>query len=142
MDKRKKVKKSSIKENISSFLITINTQGKNKENIPKLKSAFLQFYDEIENYIIDKVINGNTKIEKIVCQAAIEKGRRTTRYHLHSLIKITHNGKLQLNIDKMRDFFNEKIPLGIDKHLHISVRFVNDPTFKISKYFEKENLEL
>lgn len=131
----RKKKEQSI--HLSSFLITINPNQLNKDRIKDLKTSFEKFYDEVKDYIKNKS-SKEYKITKFSCQSSIEKGSKRKAYHLHALLRIYHTGKLHINLDKMRDFFNEQIPLGDNKKVYIQCKFVNDPLFSIEKYFSKE----
>lgn len=132
----KKGRKSE--EKLSTFLVTINPNQLKKENVKLLKKAVDKFYDNIDDYIKHK--SDKVKINKISCDSSIEKGDKRSSYHAHLLVKCFHTGKVHLNLEKMREFFDKEIPLGLDKNIYLSVKYVNDPTFSIQQYFKKEKV--
>lgn len=134
--KEPKVKKQP-KSHLSTFLLTINPNQLKNDNIKKLKESYEVFYENIENFIKNKQ-SQEAKITKITNEASIEKGTRRHAYHLHSLLKIFHTGKIHMDLEKIREFFNKEIPLGDDKKIYIQCKYVNDPTFSIQNYFRKE----
>ena len=134
-DKRK-IEPKVAKTNLSTFLLTINPNQLKNDNIKLLKESYELFYDNIDKFLKSK--SQNVKISKISNEASIEKGNTRQAYHLHSLLKIYHTGKIHMDLEKIRDFFNKEIPLGTDKKIYIQCKYVNDPTFSIQQYFKKE----
>jgi hypothetical protein len=134
--KPKPVKKAGKQANIhlSTFLLTVNSQVDDKKFIPRLKDAYDSFYQDVEDYI--KVKSEPMKITSISSQSTIERGNRRKAFHLHSLLKIEHTGKIHLNLDKMRNHFNTSVK-G-DGKCYLDCKFVADPTFTIQRYFNKE----
>jgi hypothetical protein len=133
-EKKKRGRKSE--EKLSTFLITINPNQIKKENVKLLKNCVEKFYENIEDYV--KLKSEKVNITKISCDSSIEKGDKRTSYHAHLLVKIFHSGKIHMDLEKLRAFLDKEIPLGLDKNVYLSVKFVNDPTFTIRQYFRKE----
>ena len=131
---RKVRKPKPAKVHLSSFLITVNSQIDDKKFIPRLKNAYDQFYENVEQYIKDK--SDGVKLKNITSTSAIERGIKRKAYHLHALLRIEHTGKIHMNLDKMRSFFNKEVK-GDGKNF-FDVKYVNDPTFSIQEYFKKE----
>jgi len=131
-----KVKKAGKQANthLSTFLITVNSQVDDRKFIPRLKDAYDSFYEDVEEYL--KIKSEPMKIKSISSQSAIERGNRRKAFHLHSLLKIEHTGKLHLNLDKMRSHFNTNVK-GNGK-CYLDCKYISDPTFNIQKYFNKE----
>lgn len=123
---------------LSTFLITINPNQLKKENVKLLKKSVEKFYDNIDDYIKHK--SDKVKIHEISCDSSIEKGDKRSSYHAHLLVKCLHTGKVHMNLEKMREFFDKEIPLGVDKNVYLQVKYVNDPTFSIQQYFKKEKI--
>jgi len=130
--KPKPVKQAKI--HLSTFLITVNSQVDDRKFVPRLKDAYDSFYQDVENYI--KVKAEPMKITSISSQSTIERGNRRKAFHLHSLLKIEHTGKIHLNLDKMRTHFNTNVKR--DGKCYLDCKFVSDPTFTIQRYFNKE----
>lgn len=129
--KQKKVREGKI--HLSTFLITVNSQVDDKKFIKRLKKAYDEFYDKVNDYIKDK--STGVKIKTISSEATVEHGERRKAYHIHALLRIEHTGKIHLDLDKMRSHFNTEVK-G-DGKCHLDVKFVSDPTFTIKEYFNK-----
>ena len=127
-------KRREAKVHLSSFLITINSQIDDKKFIGRLRDAYDKFYSDIEGYIKDKT--EGVKLKSITSESAIERGERRRAYHLHALLKIEHTGKIHMNLEKMRSFFDKEVK-GDGKN-YFQVKYINDPTFNIKEYFRKE----
>lgn len=127
-------------EKLSTFLVTINPNQLKRQNVKLLKKSIENFYDDLENYIKHK--SDKVKVSKISCDSAIEKGEKRSAHHAHLLIKIFHTGKIHLDLEKMRKYFDSEIPLGDDKSNYISIKYINDPSYNIQKYFNKENIDV
>ncbi len=84
--------------------------------ISKLRSAFNQYYDHLEDFLTYKDGKGNIGlIDTADCEVAIEKGPKYKRIHLHAVIQIGHRTKIHLNLNKMRTFFKHE--LGIESYV-------------------------
>lgn len=130
----KEITPKQAKIHLSTFLITINSQTDDKKFIPRLRDAYDKFYNDVEGYIKEK--SQGVKIKSISSESAIERGSRRHAYHVHALLKIEHSGKIHMNLDKMRSFFNKEVK-GDGKN-YLDVKYINDPSFNIRKYFTKE----
>jgi hypothetical protein len=127
-------KPRDAKVHLSTFLITINSQIDDKKFIARLRDAYDKFYNDVEGYIKDKT--EGVKIKSISSESAIERGERRKAFHLHALLKILHTGKIHMNLEKMRSFFDKEVK-GDGKN-YFQVKYINDPTFNIKEYFKKE----
>src|ERR1700722_20076689 len=105
------MKKSSNKNHVSTFFVTVNTNQTDVQHITSLREAFNMFYSNIKNFIKLLGKEDLSFIDKIICESAIEIGSEKHRVHLHSLIKINHRTKIQLDQAKMRIFFQEMMDL-------------------------------
>jgi hypothetical protein len=135
--KEPKVKEAKVKEakvHLSTFLITVNSQIDDKKFIPRLRDSYDKFYAQITDYIKDKT--DKVILKSISSESAIERGERRHAYHLHALLKIEHTGKIHMNLEKMRSFFDKEVK-GDGKN-YFQVKYINDPTFNIREYFRKE----
>lgn len=120
---------------ISKFFITINTNQVDVNLKPVLRKAYMAFYEHIEDFIIHRNPFTSHKIDHIEGEASTEIGTRYGRVHLHAFITITHNSNIQLNEALMRKYFKNK--LGLDKNLHINIKYVPDTTWNLQLYIKK-----
>ena len=126
------------KNHLSTFLILVNSQIDDEKYKPKLKNAYSEFYKDLDKFLVNK--SKSVNIKNISSKATVERGNKRFAYHLHALLRIEHSGKIHLNLEKMREFFNNRVKNGESK-VFINVKFVNDPTFVISRYFQKEKMK-
>jgi hypothetical protein len=123
------------KQHLSTFLILVNSQIDDEKYKSRLKDAYSSFYKDLDKFLVNK--SKSVNIKNISSKATVERGNKRFAYHLHGLLRIEHTGKIHLNLEKMRDFFTDRVKNGESK-VFLNVKFVNDPTFVISRYFKKE----
>jgi hypothetical protein len=116
----------------------VNSQIDDEKYKKRLKDAYTEFYKNVNDYLVNK--SKTVGIKSISSKATVERGNKRFAYHLHALLRIEHSGKIHLNLEKMREFFNNRVKNGESK-VFINVKFVNDPTFVISRYFQKEKMK-
>jgi len=126
---------AKAKQHLSTFLILVNSQIDDEKYKYRLKEAYTEFYKDLDKFLVNK--SKSVNIKSISSQATVERGNKRFAFHLHALLRIEHSGKIHLNLAKMRDFFTDKVKNGQSK-VFLNVKFVNDPTFVISRYFKKE----
>jgi len=126
---------AKAKQHLSTFLILVNSQIDDEKYKKRLKEAYTEFYKNVNDYLVNK--SKSVNIKSITSQATVERGNKRFAFHLHALLRIEHSGKIHLNLEKMRDFFTDRVKNGESK-VFLNVKFVNDPTFVISRYFKKE----
>jgi hypothetical protein len=125
----------AAKQHLSTFFILVNSQIDDEKYKKRLKDAYTEFYKNVNDYLVNK--SKTVGIKSISSQATVERGNKRFAYHLHALLRIEHTGKIHLNLEKMRGFFTLSVKNGESK-VFLNVKFVNDPTFVISRYFKKE----
>lgn len=130
---------AKAKEHLSTFFILVNSQIDDQKYKKRLKDAYTEFYSNINDFLVNK--SKTVGIKSISSKATVERGNKRFAYHLHALLRIEHSGKIHLNLEKMRDFFTDRVKNGESK-VFLNVKFVNDPTFVISRYFKKEKEEV
>lgn len=127
------------KEKLSRFFITLNTNISDDPHMDKkLKNAYNKFYKQLSSKGKSPFINEEnpTNLKKIKVQSSVEKSPKDNKIHLHSLLSIYHDGKIKLNMNKMREFFPKELGLG---NVYLNVKFVSDPEFTIGNYLKKQN---
>ena len=120
---------------MSNFFFTINTNRSDSEVQPLLKNAFDLFVKNIPDFL--KYPSGQDRrdlITNISVESSLEQVPLKKRYHVHSYIKIQHKTKLQINLNKCRNFFRDQI--GSNGNIH--VRFIQLNTeFNLREYIRK-----
>ena len=136
---QKKKRYSKKKLESSNFYITINSQSTDLKQQELLKSAFQTFYDNLEEFLLfRREGSGPQDVERVVCrEVSVEVGSKFKRVHLHALVSIVHRTNLQLNLKKMKSFFESV--LGRDS-IHLDCQHVDDPLDLGLQYIKKQEL--
>lgn len=131
-----KAKKS--KEVCSRFFITINTNKTDKAFADKLLKAYHLWYEYMDNPKAQllKFLSGTPEYEKIKSisvDLVTEVGSIQGRYHIHSIIDIIHETKLQIKLDKLRTFINA----ATGTNCHVDIKYVRDSKITLQDYIRK-----
>lgn len=132
------IKKIDKEVKNSSFLLTINTNIADPRIKEPLRRATNWMFENLNQFLTfrnARAEQGLNLIDNIIIESAIEQGNKLHRIHLHSLIKIEHRTNLQLNLPKLRKYFEDALDLP---NLHINVQYIKDTTFSIRKYISKQ----
>jgi hypothetical protein len=133
------VKEKKSKTKLSRFFITINSNKTDPIFGAKLQKAYSLWYQYLDDPKADliKFVSGEakdmTKVLGMNVDMVLERGPLQGKYHIHSIVDITHETKVQINLSKLRSFMN----LVIGSPCHINIVYVKDVRVSLMQYLQK-----
>lgn len=106
----------------SDFALTINLNktvaglSDEQSHMFKLLSEYLFDCGGIEDFIVD-LKDGVTTILNQFVEHNFEVGEKFGKLHVHSLIHLKHDGKVRLDIPRLRDFIDDA--MGYKVHINV-----------------------
>lgn len=138
--------KKTIARNSSNFWITINTNVKKKGSSrnPGMKRKFRdgvhKVLDNLPEHIkfLDHSKGSLSKIKSIKVETKPETGKKKGFIHMHILVKIKHNTKIQLNYSSLKAALVESgaVPAS---GFHFYVESIKDNISDLRDYMNKKH---
>lgn len=143
------------------FLLTINPNKKYKLNEdgsvpPEYEQYQKDFIQTIDNAISGEhieewftgdlkkkggIISGETSkydIKSTETEGQLEVGTKVGRLHAHIIMKVKHTGKLQIDPNKVQDYFQEALGVYTNgKKVYVNVKHIPDAVGNVYSYLGK-----
>jgi len=131
-------KKGFGKDKSSILFLTLNTNTRDLVSEELLRKVGGEYFDNIEEFLRflhkEPERNNPSYIDEVDIETVVEKGKKEERVHLHSLIRIKHRTKLQIDLIKTQAYFCRELGL---KNIYLNVKFIPDDNMSLLKYLRK-----
>jgi len=127
------------KDRSSILFMTINSNSQDLVTETQMRKAAEEYFEHIEEFFcfLNRDVSRNNPgfIDEIDVESTVETGKKEKRVHLHSLIRVKHRTKLQVDLRKTHAFFCERLQL---KNIYLNVKFIPDNNMSLLKYMRKQ----